>query len=61
MQQAAEQETLPTRDRAIWQRRLVRFLRSKPLAAVGVVIILILLAMALFAEGIAPYHYNKSE
>ncbi len=59
--QQAEQERLPIRDRAIWQRRLVRFLQSKPLAAFGALIILTLLAMALFAEGIAPYHYNKSE
>ncbi len=61
MQQAAEQDGPPARDRAVWQRRLVRFLRSKPLAAFGVLIILVLLAMAIFAEGIAPYHYNQSE
>ncbi len=60
MQQAEHLGMLP-RDRSVWQRRLVRFLRAKPLAAFGSFIILILLAMAFFAEAIAPYPYNKAE
>ncbi|WP_089936960.1 ABC transporter permease [Candidatus Entotheonella palauensis] len=59
--QQAEHQALPPRDRSVWQRRLVRFLRAKPLAAFGAFIILILLSMAFFAEVIAPYPYNKSE
>lgn len=59
--QPVEYQGLPPRDRSVWQRCLVRFLRAKPLAAFGAFIILILLAMALFAEVVAPYPYNKSE
>ena len=47
--------------RSAWQRRLTRFFRAKPLAALGLCIIVILLAMALFAEIIAPYAYNQAE
>ncbi len=59
--QQAEHQGLQPRDRSVWQRRLVRFLQAKPLAAFGALIILMLLTMALFAEVIAPYPYNKSE
>jgi peptide/nickel transport system permease protein len=38
---------------------LIRFARGKPFGAVGAVIILTLLAMAGFAEWIAPYAYDQ--
>jgi peptide/nickel transport system permease protein len=38
---------------------LIRFARGKPFGAVGAVIILTLLAMAVFAEWIAPYTYDQ--
>ena len=37
-----------------------RFCRRKPLGAIGAVIILVLLVMALFADRIAPYSYDES-
>ena len=39
---------------------LLRFGRRKPLGAIGGVIILALLVMALFADRIAPYAYDES-
>ena len=41
-------------------RLALRFGRRKPLGAIGAVIILALLAMAAFAERIAPYAYDES-
>ena len=38
----------------------LRFCRRKPLGAIGAVIILALLVMALFADRIAPYSYDES-
>lgn len=38
---------------------LIRFARGKPFGAVGAVIILTLLVMAVFAEWIAPYTYDQ--
>jgi peptide/nickel transport system permease protein len=38
----------------------LRFCRRKPLGAIGGVLILILLVMALFADRIAPYAYDES-
>ncbi len=38
----------------------VRFCRRKPLGAIGAVIILALLLMAIFADRIAPYSYDES-
>jgi peptide/nickel transport system permease protein len=38
---------------------LIHFTRRKPFGAVGAVIILILLVMAVFAEWIAPYAYDQ--
>jgi peptide/nickel transport system permease protein len=43
-----------------WLRRLCRLVRRKPLGALGGVIILAMLLMALFAEHIAPFHYNET-
>ena len=59
MQSESSALALPI-ERSSWQRRLVRLIRAKPLAAFGVLVILILLSMALFAETIAPYHFNES-
>jgi peptide/nickel transport system permease protein len=41
-------------------RSLLRFARRKPLGAIGGVIVLTLLIMAVFADRIAPYEYDKS-
>jgi peptide/nickel transport system permease protein len=43
-----------------WVRLALRFCRRKPLGAIGAVIILGLLLMAVFAERIAPYAYDES-
>jgi len=46
-----------------WPRRLgltLRFCRRKPLGAIGGVIIVVLLVMAVFADRIAPYAYDES-
>jgi peptide/nickel transport system permease protein len=39
---------------------IVRFCRRKPLGAIGAVIIVMLLTMAIFADRIAPYAYDDS-
>jgi peptide/nickel transport system permease protein len=39
---------------------VARFCRRKPLGAIGALIIIVLLAMAIFAERIAPYAYDDS-
>lgn len=44
-----------TRWRAFW-----RFGRRQPLGALGALIVLSLLSMAIFAEQLAPFHYNKA-
>src|SRR2546422_11108449 len=38
----------------------LRFCGRKPLGAIGAVIILVLLVMAVFADRIAPYAYDES-
>jgi len=51
----------PSRSRArLFIRALALFLRRKPLGAIGGVIVLAMLVMALFAEHIAPYAYDES-
>jgi peptide/nickel transport system permease protein len=42
-----------------WVRVTWLFVRRKPLGAAGGAIVLVLLIMAVFAEWIAPYHYNE--
>jgi peptide/nickel transport system permease protein len=39
---------------------VLRFTRRKPLGAIGAVIVLALLVMAIFADRIAPYSYDES-
>ena len=41
-------------------RRVLQFARRKPLGAIGGVIVLALLVMAVFASQIAPYSYDRS-
>ena len=54
-------QTLPRPWRApALLRRLLRFVRRKPLGAIGAVIVLTLLVMAIFAELIAPHSYEQS-
>ena len=43
-----------------WQRWVVGLLRGKPLGVFGALIILVMLVLAIFAESIAPFHYNKA-
>jgi peptide/nickel transport system permease protein len=52
--------TAPGTDRQSVLRRVIRVARRKPLGAFGGVIILLMLFMAIFAEWIAPFHYNKT-
>jgi peptide/nickel transport system permease protein len=52
---------LPRASRApVVVRRVLRFARRKPLGAIGGVIVLALLMMAIFAGQIAPYSYEQS-
>lgn len=51
---------LPQRIMLSWPRRLARLVRRKPLGALGALIVLGMLILAIFAESIAPFHYNKS-
>jgi peptide/nickel transport system permease protein len=61
-------ETLPIADavargparRPSWLGLVLRFARRKPLGAIGGVIVLALLVMAVFADRIAPYSYEGS-
>ena len=39
---------------------VLRFVRRKPLGAIGGAIVLVLLVMALFADRIAPHPYDVS-
>jgi peptide/nickel transport system permease protein len=41
-------------------RLALRFARRKPLGGIGAVIVLALMVMALFADGIAPFAYDES-
>jgi peptide/nickel transport system permease protein len=41
-------------------RRGVRLAWRKPLGAFGALIVLVMLLMAIFAEAIAPFHYNQT-
>jgi peptide/nickel transport system permease protein len=50
---------VPSRFKVSWQGRVVRLLRSKPLAVFSMVVIVMMLVMAVFAERIAPFHYNQ--
>ena len=50
----------PRRIAARCTRALLRFARQKPLGAIGGVIVVAMLVMALFAEQIAPYAYDES-
>jgi peptide/nickel transport system permease protein len=50
----------PRRIAARFTRALLRFARQKPLGAIGGVIVVAMLVMALFAEQIAPYAYDES-
>ena len=43
-----------------WLQALAIFARRKPLGAIGGVIVLAMLVMALFAERIAPYDYDQT-
>jgi peptide/nickel transport system permease protein len=43
-----------------WARAVARFARRKPLGAIGGVIVLAMLVMAVFAEQIAPYRYDET-
>lgn len=43
-----------------WLRLTLRFCRAKPLGALGAVIIVALVGMALLADWIAPYAYDQS-
>ncbi len=43
----------------VWTRWLVRFMRTKPLGAIGGTIVVILLITGLFAPLLAPYHYDR--
>jgi peptide/nickel transport system permease protein len=46
----------------IWRvlAAVVRFCRRKPLGALGAVMVVAMLAMAIFAEAIAPYSYDET-
>jgi peptide/nickel transport system permease protein len=50
----------PRADKLSALRRAIRMARCKPLGAFGGLIILLMLIMAIFAESIAPFHYNKT-
>jgi len=42
--------------RSKWQQAVVRFIRHKPLGAVGAAIVLFMILVAVFADFISPYH-----
>jgi peptide/nickel transport system permease protein len=60
VEQLAQAAAAPRTDRLSVLRRVSRVARRKPLGAFGGVIILLMLIMAIFAESIAPFHYNKT-
>ena len=60
VEQLAHPAAAPRADRQSMLRRMIRVARRKPLGAFGGVIILLMLFMAIFAEWIAPFHYNKT-
>jgi peptide/nickel transport system permease protein len=60
VEQLAHPAAAPPTDRPSVLRRVIRMIRRKPLGAFGGVIILLMLIMAIFAESIAPFHYNKT-
>lgn len=41
-----------------WRRNLWRFVRRQPIGAASALVIVIMLLAAIFAELVAPYHYN---
>ena len=57
---AATEIHLPAARRAGRLAGLWRFVRHKPLGALGALIVLLLLTMALFAPWIAPYRYDET-
>jgi peptide/nickel transport system permease protein len=57
-QTAAERPAAPSRLRWLWA--LIWFARKKPLGAVGGLIVVAMLLMALLAEHIAPYGYDET-
>ena len=42
--------------RAKWKQAIIRFIRYKPLGAVGAAIVLFMILLAVFAKFISPYH-----
>ena len=50
----------PRRTVVRWARAVARFARRKPLGAVGGLIVVAMLVMAMFAETIAPYRYDET-
>jgi peptide/nickel transport system permease protein len=60
VEQLAQAAAVPRTDRQSVLRRVIRVARRKPLGAFGGGIILLMLIMAIFAESIAPFHYNKT-
>jgi peptide/nickel transport system permease protein len=50
----------PRADKRSALRRVLRVTRRKPLGAFGGLIVLLMLITAIFAESIAPFHYNKT-
>jgi peptide/nickel transport system permease protein len=59
-EQLAHPAAVPRTDRQSVLRRVIRVARRKPLGTFGGGIILLMLIMAIFAESIAPFHYNKT-
>src|SRR5262245_48804418 len=65
MTNSVETLSVPEALRPTWRmpplvNPVLRFARRKPLGAIGAVIVLVLLLMAVFAERIAPYPYAAS-
>jgi peptide/nickel transport system permease protein len=50
----------PPRAVSRWGLALARFVRQKPLGAIGALIVVAMLVMTLFAEQIAPYAYDET-
>src|SRR4029450_7474499 len=65
MAQQVERRTQPVvvvsgTERRALLRRAIRLAWRKPLGAFGALIVLVMLLMAIFAEAIAPFHYNQT-
>jgi peptide/nickel transport system permease protein len=66
MAQQVERRTQPVvvvsgTERRALLRRAIRLTWRKPLGALGALIVLVMLLMAIFAESIAPFHYNQTQ